>query len=215
MTIEWMLQSAEPSLLIIEERACKNFVVGVPHHAPAGTPTLPCLEHPNSDENAGFLGRYLAEKLGCSSIIACNYPVDVNKHHRSDYATQIAHWGPNVLIEIHGHGGINARSDIEISSGSAQRDRFSTALANRVRQALAASPAFSTLSICGEYKGLYFRASKSVTITDERWLAYHIELPPLLRKASETAGGKPPQAGYHFCDILAAALLALHGTHNI
>ena len=124
MSAELMLESTEPSLLIIEERRRKDIVVGVPHHAPAGIPKLPCPDHPDSDENAGFLGRYIAERLKCCSIIACNYPVDVNKFFRTDYTMQIASWNPKVLIEIHGHGGKNAKSDIEISSGSSSQRQF-------------------------------------------------------------------------------------------
>jgi len=60
---ESILKSASISALIIEERKFKDIVIGVPHHAPAGIEKLPCLEHPESDENAGYLGRYIAEKL--------------------------------------------------------------------------------------------------------------------------------------------------------
>ena len=90
MTVEQYLEATDASLLVIEERGQTDFVIGVPHHAPVGTPTLPCPEHENSDENAGFLGRYLAEKLDCCSAIACNYPIDVNKSLQSDYSMQIA-----------------------------------------------------------------------------------------------------------------------------
>ena len=77
-----MLESTEQSLLIIENRARYDIVVGVPHHAPAGVPNLPCPEHSDSDENTGFIGRYLAEKLNCCSVIACNSTIDPNKHLR-------------------------------------------------------------------------------------------------------------------------------------
>jgi hypothetical protein len=71
MSAELMLESTSTSILIIEERKFKDIIIGVPHHAPAGIDKLPCLEHEESDENAGFLGRYIAEKLNCCSIIAC------------------------------------------------------------------------------------------------------------------------------------------------
>jgi hypothetical protein len=214
MRVELILKSTEPSLLIIEERSRKDIVIGVPHHAPAGKTTLPCPEHEDSDENAGFLGRYLAEKIGCCSIIACNYTVDVNKFFRSDYTMQIAHWNPKVLVEIHGHGGEKAKSDIEISSGSSKEDRFSRVLANKLMTVLSTSELLKTISICGEYDKLYFKASNTATISDGRWLAYHIELPPKLRKASRNTGGKPPQAGYHFCDALVNVLKEIHGNGN-
>jgi hypothetical protein len=211
MSAELMLESTEPSLLIIEERSRKDIVIGIPHHAPAGKMSLPCSEHKESDENAGFLGRYLAEKIDCCSIIACNYPVDVNKFFRSDYTMQIAHWNPKVLIEIHGHGGTKAKSDIEISSGSSNEDRFSSVLAEKLRNVLSTLEDLRDISICGEYKSLYFKAGGAVTISDGRWIAYHIELPPELRKTSSRPNGKPPQAGYRFCDALANVLMNLHG----
>jgi hypothetical protein len=208
MSAEEMLESAEASLLIIEERSRKDIVIGVPHHAPAGKTTLPCPEHRESDENAGFLGRHLAERIDCCSIIACNYTVDVNKFFRSDYTMQIAHWNPKILVEIHGHGGTKAKNDIEISSGTSNEDKYSKVLAERVKAVLSTSKALSTITICGEHDKLRFKASKAVTISACRWVAYHIELPPNLRKASSSR--KPPQTGYEFCDALANVLKEIH-----
>ena len=202
MIAELMLESTEPSLLIIEERARKDIVVGVPHHAPAGNPSLPCPEHKASDENAGFHGRFLSKKLDCCSIIACNYTVDVNKFFRTDYSMQIANWNPKVLVEIHGHGGFKAKSDIEISSGSSTNDKFSKSLANKLLTSFSAVQELQVLSVCGEYSKLYFTATKAVTITDGRWVSYHIELPPALRKPLNSASGKPPEIGYRFFNLL-------------
>jgi len=210
MNAESMLESPALSLLIIEERANKDIVVGVPHHAPAGKTTLPCQNHPDSDENAGFLGRYVAEALNCCSIIACNYTIDVNKSLSSDYAMQIARWRPKVLIEIHGHGGKKAKHDVEISSGSSERDSYSRQIATRLIEILADADGFKSLSICGQYCKLHFKASESVTISDGRWIAYHIELPPTLRKPSVSPNGKPPDIGYTFCDALIKAMREIH-----
>jgi hypothetical protein len=211
MNAELILESTEASLLIIQERASKDIVVGVPHHAPAGQPTLPCPDHPDSDENAGFLGRYLAERLCCCSIIACNYTVDVNKCLRSDYAIQIAGWDPKVLVEIHGHDGTKARSNIEVSSGSADNDRFSKGLAENLRIFCSTVEGLKGFSICGEYSKLYFKASSAVTISNGRWISYHIELPPELRKPAGASVGKPPDIGYQFCRLLAETLKEIHG----
>jgi hypothetical protein len=206
MSAELMLESAEPSLLIVEERTRRDIVIGVPHHAPAGIPQLPCPTHKDADENAGFLGRYLAESLDCCSIIACNYRVDVNKYFRSDYTMQIAEWNPKVLVEIHGHGGKRAKYDVEISSGSAENDRFSVQMA----QQLGGFKHLKSFSICGKYSEIYYKASDSVTISDGRWIAYHIELPSALRKPSDGRTGKPPKIGYAFCDALAEILKKMH-----
>lgn len=212
MSAELMLESSEPSLLIIEERTNKHVVVGVPHHAPAGTATLPCAEHEDSDENAGFLGRYVAEELDCCSIIACNYVIDVNKFFRSDYAMQIARWNPKVLIEIHGHGGKKAKFNVEISSGSDANDRYSNPMATKLTAIIQGMDGLKHLSISGEYSKLRFKASGSVTISDGRWVAYHIELPPELRKPSDAPGGKPPAIGYKFCDAIIKVLREIHAS---
>jgi len=210
MSAELMLESTEPSLLIIEERKHNDVVVGVPHHAPAGILTLRCSKHPDADENAGFLGRYIAEKLKCCSIIACNYTVDVNKFFRTDYTMQIASWNPKVLIEIHGHSGGKANSDIEISSGSSDNDRFSKDLADKLASSFSTVEELNALSVCGEYSKLRFKARGAVTISDGRWVSYHIELPPVLRKPPNNVSGKPPDIGYQFCNFLIKAIKALH-----
>lgn len=210
MNVEAILKLSEPSVLIIEDSPARDIVVGVPHHAPAGIDRLPCREHPESDENTGLLGRYLAGVLKSPSVIACNYPVDVNKYFRSDYAMQIAHWNPKVLVEIHGHGGTKANYDIEISSGSAQNDRYSVELADRLKAAMATMKRFPKLTVSGEYAKVYFKASDSVTISDGRWVAYHIELPQALRKPPRQKTGKPPRVGFRFCDALAKVLEAIH-----
>ena len=81
------LESTERSLLIAEKRKRSDLVIGVPHHAPAGTPTLPCPEHSDSDENTGIIGRHLAERLDCCSIIACNSTIAVSYTHLRAHET--------------------------------------------------------------------------------------------------------------------------------
>jgi hypothetical protein len=207
---ESLLAITELSLLVIEDRPKRSIVVGVPHHAPAGKDTLPCLEHPEADENAGFLGRYLAEKLRCSSVIACNYPVDSNKYFRSDYSMQIAAWSPKVLVELHGHNGKKARSNIEISSGPGANAGFARTLAEKLAAAFAGRDALKKISVCGEYGQIHYKAGAAVTINDGRWVGYHIELPLNLRKMVEGLEGRPPRAGYEFCDVLAEILKEIH-----
>jgi hypothetical protein len=202
-----MLESAEPSLLIVEERPRSDIVIGVPHHAPAGTPHLPCPEHSDSDENTGFIGRYLAEKLDCCSVIVCNATADPNKSPDTDYTKQIVAWGPKILIEIHGHGKVRSKYDVEISCGSAELTSCSEALAREINHGLAADHDFSDVSVCGRFTGIYFRATKTLTITDPRWLAYHIELSSRLRKPDSGGKGIPSDFAYKFCEYLAAAIL--------
>jgi hypothetical protein len=211
MEIKSMLESTEPSRLIVETRQRADRVVGVPHHAPAGTPHLPCAAHSDSDENTGFLGRYLAERLDCCSIIACNYTIDANKHLHSDYTMQIAHWRPSILIEIHGHGKVRSRYDVEISCGSAASTNYSEDLAAAINRQCAGDTDLADISVCGRFNDIYFRATKTLTITDMRWLAYHIELSPRLRKPEAGQTGPPTALAYRFCDFLADALIEKHG----
>jgi len=51
-----------------------------------------------------------------------------------------------------------------------------------------------------------YRAKKSVTITDDRWKSFHIEIPKFLRKTDDSNPGKPPIHGYQFCDCLIDSL---------
>ena len=124
---------------------------------------------------------------------------------------QIASWNPKVLIEIHGHGGTNAKSDIEISSGSSHNDRFSKCIADKLKSSFSTVQELDALSVCGEYSKLNFKASDTVTISDGRWVSYHIELPAILRKPPKNGSGKPPDIGYQFCDFLVDELLKIYG----
>jgi hypothetical protein len=211
MNAELMLESDEPSHLIIEQRRRHDIVVGVPHHARAGVSRLPCSEHPASDENAGFIGRHLAEVLGCCSIIACNYTIDANKHLGSDYTMQIAALRPNILIEVHGHGKIKSKYDVEISCGSAEMTGLSESFAAALSNELAKDAALADISVCGRFSELCFQAAKTLTISDSRWTAYHIELSPRLRKPESNPTGKPSASAYSFCDHLAAVVKRRYG----
>jgi hypothetical protein len=192
-------------MLIIEERKQRSIVVGVPHHAPSGTASLPCPEHPVSDENAGYLGSFLARKLNCCSIIACNYTMDVNKCLQSDYSKQIALWKPKYLVEIHGHGGQKAPANVvEISSGSLSRNSLSLALASRLSTLVSKIDGLRNISVNGDFRRIYFKATDSATIMDTSRISFHIEFPPALRK--EANSGKPSKEGFRFCTQLAKAV---------
>jgi len=197
------------SLLIVEERDNKNIVIGVPHHAPAGVRYLPCNPRRPADENTGYLGYYVAEKLNCCCIIACCYKTDVNKSRNSDYVKQIAQWNPQIIVEIHGHGPKGANYDIEISGGSELENKHSVALADSLRGKCSNDKALKQLSISGDYNAIEFTAKGSATIVDDRWVSFHIELPPQLRKGKWRRG--PPPTGYKFCDRLVDALREICG----
>jgi hypothetical protein len=170
------------SILLIEERERKDIVIGAPHHSVGGVKKLPCAEHPDADENSGFIARQIAETLKLSSIIACNYRVDPNKNLRTDYSMQIAQWTPKYLIEIHGHGAKSINDNlIEITAGSLTRNNFSKLFASTLQAKLSSNEEFKNYIALGDFSKLHFKGTKSATIIDERWTPLQIELPPSLR----------------------------------
>jgi len=179
---EQILLLKTASILLTEERERKDIVIGAPHHSVGGVKILPCVEHPDADENSGFIARQIAETLKLSSIIACNYRVDPNKNLRPDYSMQIAQWTPKYLIEIHGHGA-KAISDnlIEISTGSLTKNDFSKLFASTLQAKLSNNEELKKYVALGDFSKLHFKGTKSATIIDESWTPLHIELPPSLR----------------------------------
>jgi len=179
---EQILYFKTESILLTEERERKDILICAPHHSAGGVKNMPCAEHPDADENSGFIARQIAETLKLSSIIACNYRIDPNKNLKTDYSMQIAKWKPKYLIEIHGHGA-KAISDnlIEISSGNLLRNDFSKLFASTLQNKLSSNQELKKYVALGDFSKLHFKGSKSATIIDERWIPFHIELPPSLR----------------------------------
>lgn len=183
--IEKILNDIENYALLISQGEVREVVIGVPHHAPLGVSNLPCNEHPYADENAGVLGYEVARLLNCSSIIACNSPIDPNKNKDSEYCKKILAWKPKFLIEIHGHGGNSAKFDIEISSGSTTKNFWSQQMAERIRAKLFTRPQFLGYTLSGDINQIYFKAKNSYTITTDEWVAFHIELPKSIRESKD------------------------------
>lgn len=183
MDLPDFLKSKNSKLVFHERGEGSNIIVGVPHHAPLGTSRMPCESHTMSDENAGIIGFDLANRLNCSSIIACNYFIDVNKSEETDYFTKLVQWDPKLVIEIHGHSGKKSNYDIEISSGNQGDDKYSLALAKNLRKKLSTDRQFYKYSISGDYDAIFFKASQSLSITTDRWTSLHIELPYGIRKS--------------------------------
>ena len=179
-TFERLLELEESVLLTIE-REQEEVAVGVPHHAPLGVRRLPTSEHPAADENTGVIGYEVSRLLTCNCVIACNYFMDPNKHGDSDYSKRISAWKPNVLVEIHGHGSNHANYDVEISSGSRERNKISTRFAALLRQAMAKTDSLSEYQISGSFDEIYYKATNSWTINNDRWIPFHIELPFSIR----------------------------------
>lgn len=172
----------EATDLLIVGRYKKHVVIAAPHHAIGGVKYLRCKDHRESDENVGLIVKEIAEKLGISSIIACNAIIDQNKDLSTDYSLQIIKWAPKYLIEIHGHGGKKDRKNlIEISSGSLNRNSLSILFSDTLQRKMLQKDNLKQFSVNGDFKSIHFRATNSATITTDNWLAIHIELPPTLR----------------------------------
>jgi len=182
MSVEDWISKIKNTYLFILEKECNQIVITAPHHAPVGISELPCKDHSDSDENAGLIAYYTSEILNCSLIIAGNYFIDPNKSDQSDYFKKIEQWQPVLLVEIHGHGGKSACYDIEISSGSLERNNYSKKLAQILQNEIKIDPKLNQLSISGNYKCIHFKASKSLSIATDKWIPFHIELPKLIRE---------------------------------
>lgn len=199
--IDNLLGEDQKEYLLIIEGSEQRIVIGVPHHAPLGVRNLPCPEHRDADENAGFIGDEVARLLDCYCIIACNATKDPNKKKETEYSQQILAWKPDLLIEIHGHGGRSAKFDIEISSGSADRNKWSLDLEERLKKKMTAELLLKDFTVSGDFDKIHFQATKSYTITTSEWVALHIELPKEIRETSTIY--------LPFCKILAESVSEL------
>ena len=206
MKIDDILHCKELSILAMEERVSNGIAVAVPHHAPLGVGSLPCPEHPVSDENTGLLGAYTARLLDCPFIVACNYFIDANKYTSSDYFKKIASWQPAVLVELHGHRGKDANHDIEISCGSKGRNGWSKKLAAAIRTRMNQHEDLNQFNISGEFNQIFFKASKSLSINTDRWLAFHLEIPKPIRSQASLYRA--------FCEMLADSLIEILPDEN-
>jgi hypothetical protein len=196
--IDSILSETQKENLLIIQGNEQRIVIGVPHHAPLGVSNLPNQEHPDADENAGFLGADVARLLDCNCIIACNARKDPNKNKETDYSQQILSWKPRLLVEIHGHGGKRARFDIEISGGAVERNDWSLAMEERLKKKMSAEPLLKDFTVSGDFKQINLKATKSYTITASEWAALHIELPKKIRET--------PEIYLSFCKMLAESV---------
>ncbi len=201
MFIESLLDDPNNSHLLFSSGISTDIVIGVPHHSPLGIAQLPCKEHPDADENAGFLGYYVSRLLNCPSIIACNYFIDPNKDKNSDYCKKILSIKPKILVEIHGHGGHSAKFDIEISSGSSEKDFWSKEMAERLQAGFSGTPLLQGYILSGDFTKIYFKAKNSFSITANEWVSFHIELPKSIRQSKSQYTP--------FCELLAETINGL------
>jgi hypothetical protein len=182
MSIEWLLNEPTNSYLYYIPGINEQVLIAAPHHAPVEVQTLPCESHPSADENTGWIAYELASLLRCNCLIAGNYYLDSNKHKTTDYFRKIEAVQPKILIEIHGHGSVSAKFDIEISCGSREKSHLSQRMATQLAKSFSNHPNLRDYTISGDFDQIHLRATKSITINTNAWTAYHIELPFKLRK---------------------------------
>ncbi len=208
-----ILKINDTSILISKINQKSDIVIGVPHHTPSGTFMMPCKNHIYGDQNTGYIGYNIAKKLGCNFLCACNYFIDSNKNYYdnySDYYTALEKCRPRYLVEIHGHGVEHCGDDIEISSGCKEQENYALKLKNEILKLIDSEinkdktneslKELKELNINADFDKIYYKAAKSSTIIDERWISYHIELPLLLR--IEPNDGDIPEKGILFTKIL-------------
>lgn len=188
-----------------------KITIGVPHHTPGGTEEMPCSEHKYGDENTGYIGQYISEKMGASFVCACNYFLDPNKALNTDYAVAIIKSNPTYLIEIHGHDKRRTDNDIEISCGNRQRETYAIKLKQQIESIISEwsseDPKWSLLNkikIGANFEYIYFKATGSATIQDMDWIPLHIELSYILRRNAET--NQLSNEGILFQDVLCEAI---------
>jgi hypothetical protein len=198
--------------LIFQERDNQNIVIGVPHHAPAGIDKLPCNRF--ADENTGYLGQYIADRLGCCCIIACNYTLDVNKDMENEFVRQVLQWNPRTYIEVHGHKRMRTQNDVEITCGCEERNKESKIIVEKLCDKCHNDEELNWLKICGDFNQIFFKGKTAKTIQYKGWFGILFELAPELRYTERQQGGEPPRIGYKFCDYLVEIIrnMSLEGT---
>lgn len=213
-----ILKLNDVSIFTADIKENNSLAIGVPHHTPSGTYKMPCESHKYGDENTGYIGNYIAEMLNCSFLCACNYFIDPNKNHDynySDYYLALQRCRPRYLVEIHGHGPFNAGEyDIEISCGSKEEEIYAHNLRKEIQRLINNEclkndsdgdlAELKKLRINSDFDNIYFKATKSSTITDKRWVSYHIELPLMLRISDKKE--ELPKIGEKFTNILCKAI---------
>lgn len=202
-----LLELKDITLLLLKKRKRCDIIIGVPHHAPAGISELPCEEHKQADENAGFIGQYIAKKLKVTSIIACNYILDSNKDLCTDYGKMITKINPKFLIEIHGHDGKKSEFDVEISCGSKEQSEKSEQFARILKKKCNNKDSLKDITISGNFDNICYQATKSETIVNGNWTSFHIELSPRLRQPEKEGNEKEPsEVAYLFAECIVKAI---------
>lgn len=212
-----ILKINDTSILISKINSRSDIVIGVPHHTPLGTYMMPCESHKYGDQNTGYIGFDLSKNLNSNFLCACNYFIDSNKkydNNLSDYYKALEKCNPRYLVEIHGHGIEHCGDDIEISSGCKNdevhalrlKEEIIAVIDKRAKEDRDSKKVqeLKNLNINAEFDKIHYKAARSSTIIDNRWISYHIELPLILRIGTED--GRLPEIGFEFANVLYEAI---------
>lgn len=212
-----ILKINDTSILISKINRESDIVIGVPHHTPGGTFMMPCENHIYGDQNTGYVGYSIAKNLNCNFLCACNYFIDANKkqhNNYSDYYMALERCNPKYLVEIHGHGVEYCGDDIEISSGCKEHEAYALKLKDEIEKFIDIEveknktnkrlKELKKLNINANFDNIHYKAVKSSTIIDKRWISYHIELPLILRTESNIK--ELPEKGVLFTKILCKSI---------
>jgi hypothetical protein len=95
--------------------------------------------------------------------------------------------------------------NVEISSGRKERT-----ISKLFAEAIVGEAQFidhlKDITISGDFDKIYFKATKSSTITNDSWTSLHLELPPELRLPRGCDSIRPSPRAYRFADCITTAI---------
>ena len=189
-----------------DDRSPTHLVVGAPHHAPAGVRRLKCDRV--ADQNSGLLAWQIAQAARVPVVIVTNAEEeDPNKSLDSGYCEAVSSYEPNILFEVHGHGGGRACFDLEVSAGSSTRAVHAATFADALSDQMIQHPILGGLTVSADFDAIHYKARYTATMQTERWLGIHVDFPLMVRKRGNRRG--LPAAGEKLAGCVATALTAL------
>ena len=113
---------------------------------------------------------------------------DPNKSLDSGYCEAVSSYEPNILFEVHGHGGTKACFDLEVSAGSSTRAVHAATLADALSEQMIHYPVLGDLTVSADFDAIHYKARYTATMQTERWLGIHVEFPLRVRKRGNRRG---------------------------
>ncbi len=175
------------------------------------------------DKNVGFLAFEIASHLKSTALVVANAQNDPNKEN-SSYLNMLNKLKPEILIEIHGHGGTKTKNDIEISCGNQELNFYSIRLAEKIKFYLKKldNKELKKLKICGDFNSVYFKALSTLSlknIKNQGGTPYHIECSAKIREKEKSQNLQNSQGseksslsflGKQVSKVIASAISDIH-----